>query len=169
MVSSHVIWKIEKCTEDAGYKKHCPCDNEASVPFKVGALGPPTVVLVTISCPVVFSWMSLMVWNLFLFKCDFISGKDRRCRVSHLGCSGAESITWMTWCFAKQFCMRHDAWAGMLLWWSCQSPVAHSCGLLNHLNTFCGGMFKLNTKCDADSLLYSLGHFECDGHTVHMS
>ena len=29
-------------------------------------------------------------------------------------------------------------------------------------------MFKLNAKFDADSLLYLLGHFECDGHTVHM-
>ena len=28
--------------------------------------------------------------------------------------------------------------------------------------------FKLNAKFDADSLLYSLSHFECDGHTVHM-
>ena len=29
-------------------------------------------------------------------------------------------------------------------------------------------MFKLNAKFDADSLLYSLSHFECDSHTVHM-
>ena len=29
-------------------------------------------------------------------------------------------------------------------------------------------MFKLNAKFDADSLLYLLSHFECDGHTVHM-
>ena len=29
-------------------------------------------------------------------------------------------------------------------------------------------MFKLNSKSDADSLPYSLRHFECDGHTVHM-
>ena len=29
-------------------------------------------------------------------------------------------------------------------------------------------MIKLNTKFDADSLLYSLSHFECDSHTVHM-
>ena len=35
-------------------------------------------------------------------------------------------------------------------------------------NGFCGGMFKLNAKCDADSLLYSLSHFECHVHTVHM-
>ena len=29
-------------------------------------------------------------------------------------------------------------------------------------------MFKLNTKFGADSLLYSLSHFEWDGHAVHM-
>ena len=45
-------------------------------------------------------------------------------------------------------------------------PVAHSCSLLNHLNSFCGRMFKLNATFDADLLLYSLSHFECDGHTV---
>ena len=28
-------------------------------------------------------------------------------------------------------------------------------------------MFKFNTKLDADSLLYSLSYFECDGHTAH--
>ena len=39
---------------------------------------------------------------------------------------------------------------------------------LNHPNSFCGGMFKLNAKFDTDSLLYSLSHFECDGHTIHM-
>ena len=38
---------------------------------------------------------------------------------------------------------------------------------LHHLNSFRGGMFKLNTKLDIDSLLYSPSHFECDGHTVH--
>ena len=64
--------------------------------------------------------------------------------------------------------MRHDAWASVLPWWSCQSPVVHSCDLLNHLNSFHGGMFKLNAQFVADSLLYSLSHFECDCHTVHM-
>ena len=29
-------------------------------------------------------------------------------------------------------------------------------------------MFKLNAKFDADSLLYSLSHFKCNGPTVHM-
>ena len=27
---------------------------------------------------------------------------------------------------------------------------------------------ELNAKFDADSLLYSLNHFKCDSHTVHM-
>ena len=40
--------------------------------------------------------------------------------------------------------------------------------LLNHPNSFRGGMFKLNAKLDADSLLNLLSPFECDGHTVHM-
>ena len=40
--------------------------------------------------------------------------------------------------------------------------------LLNHLNSFQRGMFRLNAKFDVDSLLYSLSHFECEGHTVHM-
>ena len=33
--------------------------------------------------------------------------------------------------FCQKLCMRPDAWVGVLLWWSCQSPFAHSCSLLN--------------------------------------
>ena len=64
--------------------------------------------------------------------------------------------------------MRCDAWVGVLSWWRCQSPVAHSCSFQNHPNNFHGGTFKLNRKFDADTLLYNLSHFEWDGHTVHM-
>ena len=46
--------------------------------------------------------------------------------------------------------------------------AAHSCSLLNHLNSVHRGMFKLNAKFYTDSLLYSLSHFECDSHTVHV-
>ena len=77
-------------------------------------------------------------------------------------------VTCVICCFAKHLCTRHNAWAGMLSWWSCQSSVAHSCGFLNHLNSSPKGMFKLNATCDADSLLYVFSHFECDGHTVYM-
>ena len=72
------------------------------------------------------------------------------------------------WCFTKKLCIRHDAWMGMWCWWSCWSPVAHSCGLLNHSSSFCGGMFKLNAKFDADLLLYLLSHFkEAATHYMH--
>ena len=64
----------------------------------------------------------------------------------------------------------HEMWcmSGHIVLMNCQSPVAHSCSLLDHLNSFCRGMFRLNTKFDADSLLYSLSHFEYNSHTVHM-
>ena len=71
------------------------------------------------------------------------------------------------WCFAKKLCTRWDTWADKFWWWNCQSPVAHSCNLLNHPNSFCGGMFKLNAKFHAASLVYSLIYFDCYGHTVH--
>ena len=55
-VSGHVIRKIETFIEkDTRYKKHCTWNNNASVPFKLGTLGPHTVLPVTISCPIVFS------------------------------------------------------------------------------------------------------------------
>ena len=80
-VSSHVIFSYHiKVTfiEDTRYKNHWTQGNVASVPFKVGTLEPHTVLPITISCPVVFSWISLMVWNLFLFKGDFSLGKSRK-------------------------------------------------------------------------------------------
>ena len=75
-------------------------------------------------------------------------------------------VTWVIWCFSQKLCTRCDVWAGVLLWWSCQSPFAHSCGLLSHPNSFCGGMFKLSAKFGAASLAL-LSHFEFDSHTVH--
>ena len=63
-VSSHVIWKIETfIEEDTRYKKHYTQDYNASAPFKVGTLGPHTVLPIAIICPIVFSWNSLMVWD----------------------------------------------------------------------------------------------------------
>ena len=76
-----------------------------------------------------------------------------------------EWVTWVIWCFAKR--TLHKTWCTSV-WWSCQSPAAHSCGLLNQWNSFHGGMLKLNAKSDADLSLYPLSHCECDCHTVHM-
>ena len=88
-----------------------------------------------------------------LSKVILVLGKVRSLRAPNLGCRGAESPGWFN--VSSKNYTRHDAWASALLWWSCQSPVAHSCSLLNHLNSFRGEIFKLNAKFDADSLLYS--------------
>ena len=50
----------------------------------------------------------------------------------------------------------------------CCTHCIVSKSLLNHVNSFSRGMFKLNTKVDADSLFYSLNHLECSSDTVHM-
>ena len=57
-----------------------------------------------------------------LLKGILVLGKARSHRVSNLGCK-VGGVTWVTWCFTIKFCMRRDAWAGVL-WWSCQSLVA---------------------------------------------
>ena len=101
-----------------------------------------------------------------LSKVILVLGKAWSYTAPTLGCRGLSHL--MIWCFGKKLCIRRDAWVCRLLWWSCQSPVSHSCGLLNHYNSFCRGMFKLNAKFDADLLLYSLSHFECKSHTVHV-
>ena len=64
--------------------------------------------------------------------------------------------------------MRRDAWAGLLSWWSCQSPVTHRYGLLNHLTGFYRGMFKLHAEVNTESVLYLLTHSEWNTHTGHM-
>ena len=102
-----------------------------------------------------------------LSKVILVWGKARSGGAPNLGCRGGW-VTWVIWCFTKKLCTRREAWVGVLSWWSCQPPAAHSCSLLNHPNSFHGGMFKLNAKFDADSLLYLLSHFERDGHTVHV-
>ena len=120
-----------------------------------------------ISCPIVLSWTSWRVSKLFLFKGNYSFGEKPEVTGCQIWAVGGW-VTWVIWCSAKKLCMRRDAWVGALSWWSCQSPVAHSCSLLYHMNSFHGGMLKFNAKFYADLLLYLLSHFECNGHTVHM-
>ena len=93
-----------------------------------------------------------------------ILGKARSHRTPNLGCSGAESPGWFDVSPKNSAPDAMHEWAQ--LWWSCQSPVAHSCDLLNYPNSFCRGMFKLNAKFDADLLLYLLSHLECHAHSM---
>ena len=106
-----------------------------------------------------------MVWNLFPFKGDFSFRKSQKSQGTKFGLRGRGWVTWVIWCFTKKLCMRYNAWVGMLSWWSDQLPVAHSCGLLSHPNTFRGRIFKLNAKFEADFFFYSLSNLKC--HIVH--
>ena len=131
-VSSHVIWEIETFIEED--TRNIVQRTMMPQSLKVVTLGPHKVLPVAISCPIGYSWISsmmILVW-----------GRARSQRAPNLCCRGSW-VTWVIWCFTKKPCMRHDAWVGtLLLWWSCQSPVAHNCGLLNYPNSFHGGMFR---------------------------
>ena len=129
-VSSHVIWKIETfIEEDKRYKKHCTWDNGVSVPFKVGTLGPHTVLLVAISCPSYFPESHWWSEISSLSKVILVLGKAISHMAPSLGCS--ESAGWFD--VLSKNCMRRDAWAGALSWWICQSPVAHSCNWITQI------------------------------------
>ena len=132
----------------------------------LGTLGPHTVLPVAISCAIIFSWISSMVWNLFPFKSDFRFMKSQKSQGTKSGL-WEDWVTWVIWCFSRKLCTTRDAWHAQS-GCSCQSPAARSCGFLNHPTSFHRRMFKLNAKFDADWLLYSVSHFECDGHTVPM-
>ena len=80
-------------------------------------------------------------------KVILVLGKASSCRAPNLGCKGAESPGWFDISpKISAWGVRREAWAGLSSWWSCQSPVAHNCSLLNHPNSFRRGMFKLNSK-----------------------
>ena len=107
-----------------------------------------------------------MVWSS-LSMVILVLGKARSCKAPNLGCrdlSHLGDLMFHQKTLHKMWCMSRS----VVLWWSCQLPVAHRCGLLNHPNNFLREMFKLHAKFDADSLLYLLSHFECNSHTVHM-
>ena len=80
---------------------------------------------ITISSPVTFSWISSTVWNLFPFKTkgDFSFGKSQQSQGVKSGLPGGLSHLGNLM-FAKKLYTRHEVWEW---WWSCQSPVAHSC------------------------------------------
>ena len=86
-----------------------------------------------------------------------VLGKARSCRAPNLGCSRAESWDVLPKHSAQdvtrdQVCCHDEATNHQL--------SIDSCGLLNHLNSFCRVMFKLNAEFDAGLLFYLLSHFE---------
>ena len=88
-----------------------------------------------------------------LWKVILVLGKASSRLAPCLGYRGTESPGWFE-VSLKNAARCHDEAANHVL--------------LNHPNSFSRGMLKFNEKFDADSLLYLLSHFECDGHSVHM-
>ena len=105
----HVLWKIETFTEeDTRYKKHCTQDNDASVPFKVGTLGPHTVL--PASLPLFKTLYKTLCWKsssaalsyfpeshrwseiFSLSKVILVLGKVGICRAPNLGCRGLSHL-----------------------------------------------------------------------------
>ena len=140
-VSNYVIWKIDtfidEDTRNIVHRKMMPQSLSKWAPWDLTQFS-QSPSAAPLYFPESHQWSEISS----LSKVTLVSGKGRSHRAPNLGCSGAESPEW-------KLGMSCDAWAGMLSWWSCQSPVAHSGSLLNHLNSFHGGIFKLNSKFDA--------------------
>ena len=118
-ISSHIIWKTETFIEgDTRYKQHCTKGNDTSIPFNVGTLGPYTVLPIAISCPIVFSWISSTVWNLFPLKGDFSFGKSQKSQGAKSGVQGGW-VTWPIWHFTK-----NTTWDVMHEWVHCCDEAA---------------------------------------------
>ena len=126
----HVLWKRETfIEEDTRYKQHYTQDNDPSVHFKVGTLGPHTILPIIINYPNIFSWISSKVWNLFPFKGDFSFRKSQKSQGTKSGLQWGW-VTWVIQCFTKKLCMRRDALVGVLSW-----EAANHCGPLKEAAT----------------------------------
>ena len=137
------------------------------VPFQVGTLGLHAVLPITQSAALLYFPESHPQSEICSpSKVTLVLGKARSHWAPNLGCRRVSHQGDMMFCqktLPKTWCM-----SGCIVVMKLPITSCHSWGLLNHPSSFHGRMFKLNTKFDADLLLYSLGHFECNGHTVHL-
>ena len=138
------------------YKKHCTKDNDSWVPFKVGTLGPHTVLPITLGSSVIFSLILLIVWNLFPFKGDFSFGKARSHRAPNLGCRGAESPGWF------DVSQKNSAW-DMMHEQACCCDEAVSHQLL--IAVVCWIILIVSTE-ECSSLMQKLLQICCSSHSV---
>ena len=109
-IPSCVLWKIETFIEEDTRHKKCTQDNDASVPFKVGTLGPHTVLQLPSAIPLYFPeshWRSAMSSFSMVI---LVSGKARSCRAPNLGCRGPESPGWFD-VLSKTLHKRMHGWA----------------------------------------------------------
>ena len=114
--------------------------------------------------PRVFSWILSRVWKVFPFKDDFSLGKSQKSQGDKSGLKGV----WVN-LGDLMFHQKNSAWDVMHERACCDEVANHQLPVVVafwNICSFCRGMFTLNTKFDADSLLYLLSHFECVGHST---
>ena len=119
-VSNHVMWKIETfLEEDTRYKKHYTKDNDTSVHFKVGTLGPHTISQLPSAAlsyfPESHRWSEISSFS----QVTLVLGKARSCRTLNLGCRGAESPGWF------DVLPKNSAWDMMYEWAHCHDEAAN--------------------------------------------
>ena len=93
---------------------------------------------ITISCPIIFSWISLAVWNLFPFKGDFNFGK----------CQGGKSWLWgLSHLGDLMFCKKflHEMWYMSRRVVIMKLPIT-SCPLLWACSLCCISQLTKNTE-----------------------
>ena len=161
MIYRDIYWRTCKI-QDTLYTGQCHLN-----PFKVGTLDLTQFSQSPSAAPSYFPECRWQYEISSLPKVILVLGKAKSHTAPTLGLSVAESPGWFDVLpkNSAQDMMHEQAHCCDE---AAQSPAAHSWSLLNHLNSFCKGMFKLNATFDADSCFYSLCHFECNSHTVHM-
>ena len=177
-VCSHVTWKIEAfIEEDTKYKKHCTQDNDASVPFKVGTLGPHRVLPIAISCPSYFPEPHQRSEISSLSKVVLVLGKTRSCTVPNLCFRGAKSPGWFdvlpknsAWDVMHGQAHCHDEAANRQLpigadFWIIQMVSTEECSsLMQNLMQICCSSCSVILNVTATQYTCSLNgiyHFHC--------
>ena len=119
-VSSHVIWKIEIFidgdTRNIVHRTMMPQSPSKQAPwdltrfsqslFHCSKHSAKFFVGIAISCPFIFSWILLTVWNLFPIKGDCSFGKSQKSKGAKPGLYGGW-IIWVVWNFTKKL---HETW-----------------------------------------------------------
>ena len=185
-VSSHVLWKIDifwtryknivlgqRCLSPL-QRRHLGTSRSSPSIFSTVQNTLQHPLLESPSAALLYFPQSHWWLKSLPFKDDFSFGKSLKSK-------GAKSGLLRGWVLHSQvFCLKafqnSDHFQQILdhLWsiWATFLFVLHSfhCPWKppELSNNFCRGMFKLNAKFDADSFLYLLDHFECQGHTVHV-
>ena len=111
---------------------------------------------ITISCPVVFSWISLTVWNLFPFKGDFSFWKSQKLQGTKCGLEGGW-VTWVIWCVTK-----NSVWDMTHEWVCCHDKAA------NHQVPIAMDFWiiRIVSMEECSSLTQNLMQIHCSTHSV---